>query len=141
MENKEKAARIAGTTGRQARKSCCGGSLPLHFDFSNSTGKKQEVFIAPLLSEGEETAVTARDLAAMIGVSDPRVITRAIERERLNGIPICAGDNGYYLPMDMGELARYLEAFQRRRAQTAATEKALRLALDRMTEQQRIDGG
>ncbi len=108
---------------------------------NTSQRRAQELFVWKYLGYGAETATTARDLAAMIGVSDPRVITRAIERERLNGIPICACDNGYYPPFDAEELERYLRAFQRRRSQMSRTETALRFALDRMAAQQTLNEG
>ena len=99
-----------------------------------------QAFVAAYLDEGEENAITANDLAALVGVSDPRVITRAIERERLNGVPICASNDGYYLPSSAAELERYMKAFCRRRDRMRKTAIALRTALDRMTGQQSLEG-
>jgi len=142
MRQKEKPLERANTRAACKGSVHRGGVGPLSTNnFTKDSGEKQELFVWKYLGYGAETATTARDLAAMIGVSDPRVITRQIEKERLRGHPVCASQNGYFLPADATELDRYLRAFQRRRAQTAQTEKALRLALDTMTAQQRIENG
>ena len=139
MTNKKRAARIAATIGRREQ-NMRGKHETVPMRNYNLNPSRPHAFVAPFLDVGEENAITAGDLAILVGVSDPRVITRAIERERLNGIPICASNDGYYLPSSAAELERYMKAFCRRRNQMRKTEVALRTALDRMTGQQSLEG-
>ena len=90
---------------------------------------------------GREHAHTARELSEWLGVRE-REITRAIERARLQGAPICANNGerpGYYLAADADELHQYLKAFKRRRRNIVRTEAALLTTFCAMTGQQRMD--
>ena len=99
--------------------------------------------IARLLSDHREP-VTAAQLAAALGMKDPREITRRVQLERLHGIPICASCDaerpGFYLARNPEELDRYLKSLDRRIRMVSATFKALELARDEWRGQMRLDG-
>lgn len=94
--------------------------------------------IASMLCEGKEYAQTAKQIAKMIGAADTRIVTRQIERERLQGVPICAGDSGYYLPRNADELENYTKSFNARRKHISNTAIALEYALAKMQGQEMI---
>ena len=86
--------------------------------------------------------ITAKELAQAIGVSDPRVITRQVERERQCSAPICAScgsDPGYFWPSTIGELDGYIRSLHNRRRAISATIDGLERARDEWTGQQRLD--
>ena len=92
------------------------------------------VRVSDLLHEGRQNAITARELAAVFDC-DSRDITRAIERERQDGAPICAtgaAPAGYYLPKDAAELREYCRRLKNRRQSIARTWNALCKTLERM---------
>jgi len=78
--------------------------------------------ISDFLQEGAENALTARELAQLLGIKNQREITRAIERERLAGAPICAscetGKQGYFLAADEGEMERFVYSGSERERHT-----------------------
>ena len=86
--------------------------------------------------------ITAKELAQTIGVSDPRVITRQIERERQSSAPICAScgsDPGYFWPSTVKELDAYIGSLHNRRRAISATIDGLERARDAWTGQTRLD--
>lgn len=108
-----------------------------YFHFSTSGGP-----IASLL-RSSGTHLTAKELAKTIGVSDPRVVTREIERERQSGnSPICASTDssapGYFMPQNRKELETYIRSLKRRHKAISQTISGMELALDRLTGQKRI---
>ena len=50
-----------------------------------------------ILPTGMSNAISARELAAKIGVSD-RVLRDIVTEDRVKGIVICSSSAGYYLP-------------------------------------------
>lgn len=111
-------------------------------DYNISQEIRQPFLISDCLSVGKENAHTATEIAGWKNVS-PRDITKAIERERQDGIPICATCNsehpGYFLAQDAAELAAYLQSFKRRRRNMARTEDALNATLCKYTGQMRME--
>lgn len=86
---------------------------------------------------------TAKQLAKTLGVSDARIITKQIERERKSSAPICAscGENpGYFMPRNRKELESYINSLKRRHRAISATISGMELALDRLNGQGRIPG-
>lgn len=78
-----------------------GGQIALPgFPLSNSqsiTGAQAtQGLISFLLPSGSERAVSLRRLADLTGLST-REVRRSIQRERLNGCPICEAGAGYFL--------------------------------------------
>lgn len=98
---------------------------------------RQRVF--PLLGHGKENAVPGHELAALLGLSDLRELTRIVERERAAGIPICATCDsqqpGYYLACEPSELAAYIKSLDRRLYNVRKTRDRLADALERITGQ------
>lgn len=113
-----------------------------HLYSTTKPPRRQALHIVDYISTGRDNPTTATALAAMLGV-DTRAITRMIERERLNGAPICAvctGDNlGYYLAASPQELADYLHSFRRRSRNIQRTAAALTATYHRMTGQQNMN--
>lgn len=91
-----------------------------------------------LLSEGAENARTAKDLCCQLGISekDWRIVSKAVERERREGKPICASSNskfpGYYKPASREELERYINRLYKRGGEIFKTRRALQAALKEM---------
>ena len=94
--------------------------------------------ISDFLQEGAENALTARELTQLLGIKNQREITRAIERERLAGAPICAscetGGQGYFLAADEAEMERFVYSLARRVANVSGTLAACEDTLNRMQE-------
>lgn len=80
--------------------------------------------IADMLHRGSSNATSCRDLAALLGWTQ-RQVTRAIERERRAGTPICANGNGYFLPETDAEMDGYLRSLGHRETEIRATRAAI----------------
>lgn len=113
-------------------------------DFTTLPGWKQAQ-IALMLGYGKAAAITMKELAAFMNVGSEREISKAVERERSAGIPICASTDkdcpGLYLPTDAAELAEYRYSLERRVAAVSRTLQAIEDAHDSLTGQQRFDYG
>jgi hypothetical protein len=99
--------------------------------------------VTAYLGHGKENALTAAELAGLMGVSDPRIVTKQVEKARKMGDPICAscsGEMGYYIASNERELAAYLRSLDRRLKHTHATRRALGDALARLSGQSEIEG-
>lgn len=83
----------------------------------NRTEKKkikgQHTEITGLIHNGEENALTARDLAAITGLS-VRDITLQIARERQAGAVILSSGKGYFLPSNEDEILHFVNAMNSR---------------------------
>lgn len=68
--------------------------------------------IYELLGEGERSARTGKELAKLLGVQ-PRDISKAVERERREGKPICATcdktNPGYYIAEYREDMKNYCD--------------------------------
>ena len=111
-------------------------------DFTTFPGWRQ-ARIALMLGYGKAAAVTMKELAAFLNVGSEREISKAVERERGAGIPICASTDkacpGLYLPADADELAEYRRSLERRVSAVSRTLHAIEDAHDGMTGQQRLN--
>lgn len=91
-----------------------------------------------LLSTGAENARTAKELCFQLGIDakDWRKISKAVERERREGKPICASSDskypGYYKPADREELERYIARLHMRAGEIFKTRRALIKVLEEM---------
>lgn len=56
-----------------------------------------------ILPTGKSNAISARELAAKIGMSD-RVLRDIVTEDRVKGIVICSSSAGYYLPANKDEI-------------------------------------
>ena len=98
--------------------------------------------IASILS-GRDNPLTCQEIMSALSLSDPRVVTKIIERERRAGLPICASNNGkrpgYYLADSPDELKNYMRSLRHRVKAVSGTLAALERAHDTWTGQQRLD--
>ena len=125
-----------GNREREGEKTALGGASSSKNDFITPSGP-----LASLL-KSSGAHVTAKELAQAIGVSDPRVITRQVERERQSSAPICAScgsDPGYFWPETIKELDFYIKSLHNRRRAISATIDGLERARDLWAGQQRLD--
>ena len=97
--------------------------------------------VLSLLHEGKENAVSAKQLAEILGTS-PRAITRKVERLRRGGAPICASSSGdaggFYIAVDDRELEAYIARRDHRSKTIAKATTAMRDTLDVMRGQQNL---
>lgn len=74
--------------------------------------------ISDFLQHGEQNAITAAELQILTQIRCRRDLVRAIQQERLAGIPICASNDsnrpGYYLPESPKDVERYAETLRKR---------------------------
>jgi len=81
--------------------------------------------IHELLSTGSENGVGLRSLANMAQLSE-REVRLSIQRERLNGIPICSNNkDGYYLPASEWEKNRCVKSLRHRAREILKVASAL----------------
>lgn len=84
--------------------------------------------VSEFLFIGKEYARTARDLAHQLH-TEPRNITQQVERERRQGIPICATSDperpGYYLAADDDDLQQYCDKLRKRAGEIFKTRRAM----------------
>jgi len=102
-------------SGPAATKKPRGANFIPNSNYSISPNKRQPGNIERILPHGEENALTAREIASIMGCGDVRVVTRLIEKERRTGAPIAATPRrGYFLAADLAEWQRYINALDRR---------------------------
>lgn len=110
-----------------------GGQLALEgFSASKDKGPvgRQHTAISSLLLPGAGNAVPLRQLAALTG-QDGRDVRRAIQRERMAGVPILADcRNGYFLPADDAERVACVRSMRGRARQILAAADAIEAARD-----------
>lgn len=92
----------------------------------STTGRNQaQGGVSALLLPGAGNAVPLRRLAALTGM-DEREVRRAIQRERLAGVPILADNrSGYFLPGSAEERARCVRSMRHRAGQILAAAAAI----------------
>jgi hypothetical protein len=119
-----------------------GGKNHLTQNFTTPRASRQAVIA--YLGRGKANALTATELAQMMGLRDPRIVTRQIELARKTGSAICASNGGdqmgYFLAADERELSAYLRSLDRRLKHTHATRRALGDTLARLGGQSEIEG-
>lgn len=93
---------------------------------SHDTTKKQTAqgLISSSLPSGSARAVSLRRLAEMTGLST-REVRRAIQRERLQGIPICEAGAGYFLAGTADERCRWVRSMRGRARQILKAARAV----------------
>lgn len=77
---------------------------------------------------GRENARTARDIAGQLNMT-ARTVAEQIEKERRQGVPICATCDperpGYYLAADEKDLQQYCDKLRKRAGEIFKTRRAL----------------
>lgn len=88
-----------------------------------------KIEIITVLPVGKENAVSQKQLAAVLGVSE-RHLRKIIETERQNGKVICsssdADENGYFLPANVEEAREFCVTMEKRAKTTLRCLKATR---------------
>lgn len=144
MSKKKKARSTAATVKRAEAAAFSGAAASFSGESNTLSGTRQVVRIADVLPVGAGHAISGRTLAALLGFRDVRQLSKAVERERRRGAPICAavsGDSrGYFLAASPGELKRYLDSLNRRIGEVCRTRNACEQTLLRMVGQTTIDG-
>lgn len=142
MRTEKNAVPGVAAPGNGTGSGCVTASDNPRLDFTTLPGWRQ-ARIALMLGYGKAAAITVKELAAFLNVGSEREISKAVERERSAGIPICASTDkdcpGLYLPADAAELAEYRRSLERRVAAVSRTLHAIEDAHDGITGQQRID--
>ena len=95
--------------------------------------------IIGLLHTGEENAVTARDLAAITGLS-VRDITLQIARERQAGAVILSSGKGYFLPSSEDEILHFIRTMDSRAKQIFLAARSAKAMLAKVPGQLDIFG-
>ncbi len=99
--------------------------FPLSKSKHNTGGTEKQGFIAALVPIGSSRAVSLRRLAEMAGLSE-RDTRRAIQRERLRGIPICSDNlTGYFLAENDAERAAFCRSMRHRARQILQVVRAV----------------
>ncbi len=81
--------------------------------------------VSALLLEGEENAISMRDLTTITGLSD-RELRALIQRERRAGVPILANQRtGLYMPSSEAEKCRWVRGMLHRGAEIVACARAV----------------
>lgn len=95
-------------------------------EYLNYTGNKgrRQVTIWEYLGRGQSEAVSRNDLVSLTGLN-PREVTRQIERERRQGVPILSNGSGYYMPGDDDEVKRCVLSLRNRANEIRLTAKAI----------------
>lgn len=145
MTQKENAHPIAATMERAAGTAAySGAAASFSGECSTLSRPRQTVLIADVLPVGAGHAISGRTLAALLGFRDVRQLSKAVERERRRGAPICAavsGDSrGYFLASSPDELSAYLKALDHRLREVRRTRDACGDTLRRMTGQTNLAG-
>ena len=77
----------------------------------STEARASQGWIVDFLLIGRENALTGREIAQISG-RPQRAISKAVERARRNGAPICASTDenpGYYLESDAAEVMRFID--------------------------------
>ena len=86
-----------------------------------------------ILPTGKLNAISARDLAVKLGVSDRVDIVTA---ERVKGVVICSSSAGYYLPGNRDEIREFCNFMEKRAKHSFIAIQSARRALGEVEGQQ-----
>lgn len=88
-----------------------------------------------ILPTGKLNAISARDLAVKLGVSD-RVLRDIVTAERVKGVVICSSSAGYYLPDNRDEIREFCNFMEKRAKHSFIAIQSARRALGEVEGQQ-----
>lgn len=139
-EQKKKPAPVRQHQGRQREMiSQVSNTIPA-LEYSPLERDVQEP-VCGFLLQGRENALTAREIARMMGCNH-REVTRAVQRARLRGAAICSSTGnkpGYFLTEDPAELRVFRCSLEGRLRQITATVGALMATEARMRRRMRAE--
>lgn len=113
MIDKTKAPGCVGAQSGARKESSLAGAVPCSNSTTDGAERQPGGLVFDLLLTGESSAIPARHLEALTGLSS-RGLRRAIDREREHGALILANDNGYFKPSPGSAGIRELKVFCRR---------------------------
>lgn len=90
--------------------------------------------IFDFLSVGEKNAITAQELARLLGW-DIREVTRVIHNERARGTLICSSSKGYFLPENTRDIQKFAATMRSRQEQIAKAAAAAEALLNEMRQE------
>lgn len=141
MAKNKKAPAGAGTPAGVAETAALGAAA-ISYPYFTMPPKARQV--SAYLPIGAGNAIDSKTLSATMGFKTVRELSRQIQRERLDGAPICAavsGDRrGYYLTDKPAELQQYISALDRRLREIRRTRDACGDTLRRMIGQEIMEG-
>ena len=123
MSKKQKAASVHHHRDGEGEQIALPG-FPISNSKHNMGGTEKQGPITSLLPSGAERAVSLRRLSDMTGLS-MREVRRAIQRERLNGVPICEHGAGYFLAGNDEERSRWVRSMRGRARQILKAARAV----------------
>ena len=126
MRGTKKAPASAATlTGAVENGSVCETAQPSTKDSIISAGDSQTFRVADLLLVGEEHALPMKHLRSVTG-RPSRELRAMIQRERLEGTPICANNrSGYFLPETDQERSRCVKSMRHRASEILKSAAAI----------------
>ena len=138
MIKNEKAPEVGGTTPEASAHGGLAG-YAAHGNNTTSIG-----VIASVLRHGEENALSAPQLAALLGLSDTRAVRKLVEHERRDGSVILSTWRGYFLPSKDAdqaekELLRFVRAMGRRLSTNRACVDSAKEALVKITHRNQLE--
>ncbi len=71
--------------------------------------RKEKMNIIEFISVGVENAISMEELSLITGLNK-RAVRSAVLHARRSGVPICSGENGYWICRDAKEALRYYNA-------------------------------
>lgn len=135
MSGKESASAAAATT-TEARETECTVRVKVSRWHRITNREREQWLILDFIPEGAGHALTANELSRIMG-ADRRAVTKAIQRERLHGVPICAScgyPKGYYLASTPAELREFVRRMNNRAGEMQTTITALLKAAEEWEE-------
>lgn len=126
MPKNRKARPSAGTPERATTETAAFGRAAISScDYFNTAAAGRQIKVADMLSRGRENAIPLRHLQNLLN-ADGRTIRLMIERERRNGVPICADNlTGYYLPSSAQEKTACVRSMRHRAGEILKTARAI----------------
>ena len=94
------------------------------------------------LPVGEENAISAENLARLLGFSSKRELQKAIARERNGGAIICSSNSGgYFRPQSKEEIRHFYISTRAKALSTLTILRSARMALNETDGQQELLDG
>lgn len=131
-KNEKRPPSVGAPEGLAGEMKHCSVTYNSRSDF-NMIRDPSQGLVASLLQYGRENAMSGKELESILGLSDLRPLTNAINRERMSGIPICAAQShpcGYFIPIDRAEVVKYRNTLQSRAKNLNAILNAVNVWLD-----------
>lgn len=136
MKQNKKTRCAAATTKRETEQA---GQKPYSTIYCSTTTKEtqEHFFIASLLPEGSENAVSTSELLRRSGFQSKRLLTKEIEAERRAGALILSKNDvqgGYFLPSCRAEVENFVQSMTGRAKSIFVSIRAARKALKEMEQ-------